>query len=277
MKLFFNLKLTNFKKNNIIYGIPPLNCKNTLDISLIKIWSTWKTTYSKRHLKTDSCTTEYINQISNPTVIELGMSSGSSILDYLNIIVPKCEKIYLSDILLTCFHTTINNWNILISADLKPFMAWNKRFIVYSDYTSYNFILNFLSKSILCHFSKKINEQTQLATLNLVDSNISSAIVNNSNIKLKNYSVLDNWCESKVDLVRSLNLFNNDYFNLSQKKLIVHNVFQMLKEKGILVIGHNRDEEYFSVYSKSKSGFKLIEKQGNYVDFHEKLIGYKNT
>ena len=159
-----------------------------------------------------------------------------------------------------------------MDSDNKVFMAWNRYFIIYSDYGSYNILINKISKYLLKNLSKKLGAIQEYQKHLLINYSIKKILKEKPYIKLLQYSIFDEWQGEKQDVVRALNVFNNDYFSSNEMIKIVKNLKNILKEDGNLIVGHNRSNEYFTVYKLQNNKFKEVFTSGITVDIHTHLI-----
>ena len=93
-------------------------------------------------------------------------------------------------------------------------------------------------------------------------------------IIFKEFNILSNWEYSKVDLIIALNLFNNSYFSEISMKKIVSNVYSILNNGGIIIIGDNKKKSKISVFKKIKGKFILTHNNGGQVESHDFFLNF---
>ena len=113
---------------------------------MIKHGSVWKTTSKSRNRKLINWINKYLNNSkSKQTILELGASSGISVLPGIKK-KTKIKKYFLTDLQLTYYYKKISTFTLLFSSKKSfiPFMSFNNMFILYSDKKSLNFIFSII-------------------------------------------------------------------------------------------------------------------------------------
>tara|TARA_Y100000389_G_scaffold205091_1_gene263011 strand:+ start:3796 stop:4656 length:861 start_codon:yes stop_codon:yes gene_type:complete len=280
LKLFFNIKFNKeiklFKHlpNFLSSKAPKIYNNNCKNINMIKYGHIWKTTSESRNKLLIDWIDNYLNNNKNKySLLELGSSSGVSVFPALKK-KKKIKKYFLTDLQLVYYYKKLLANTLLFSKkkSLIPFMAFNKLLIFYSDNKSFNMIFNFASYLIRFILS--------LLTLGIKKNYL--YLLNNQIIEyqkkypiiFKEFNILSNWEYSKVDLIIALNLFNNSYFSEISMKKIVSNVYSILNNGGIIIIGDNKKKSKISVFKKIKGKFILTHNNGGQVESHDFFLNF---
>ena len=264
MNRFINIK---FNENNkwfklipkILKSKSPIYNKESLSkIQRVKVHSIWKSTKKNRFLIADRYAEEVINMLPGKCeFLEVAASDGSSCIQLYQKVYKKIHRFYITDLFLKVYYrkNLLFNYLTLIN-ETKPFMAWNKYLVIYSDQKSMWIVLNWISK-----FIKIITYRfciTKSKKIFLVNKSVLKLRSLHKKIKIFNIGACDDFPSKNINLVRAMNLFNREYFSDNQIIEMVKHLQKNIDNGGYLILGENRQTENVALYQKIDNKIRCI-------------------
>lgn len=242
----------------------PMTCKTPFEdaISSIKLDSTWKHTYTNRQPLTDQLIMGFMMCASNTSLLEVGISSGSTSMDLLNQLPETFNYYYLTDRFVTipfqCNNHITYFYHPIQNHCIMRISNWC---IVYEDVEKAIAPFGTLAQLLLLR-SPPYNEST-CQRASMIHPKLQQRIKSDSRIILMEYDIFNPWPSTLVDVIKAANVLNRVYFtdNAIQKAIV--NLKNALKTGGRLIITDNRKSEQVSVFRKTIEGNFILEKEIN--------------
>lgn len=83
-----------------------------------------------------------------------------------------------------------------------------------------------------------------------------------------------------VDVIRAMNVLNLSYFCELEFKKVIHNLYQGLKDNGVLITGSNQEAGtlvHGAIYKKCAHGFERIFQSGDGSQVHSMILDFRTT
>lgn len=192
---------------------------HTLATSYLRAGNTVKTTGKSRTLIADQCVLDVIENITSPSLLEVGVSDGSSAMDLLRV-KERFSKIKLTD---RFPHFYVRKG------------SFNSRFYDVEGYTHGSKWFCFL-------LDPRDSRKEDISGLELIKS-INPSIIEEFGIdSIEYFDVFESRDERVFDVIKCSNLLNSIYFDLESIKKSLKNLSESLVEAGHIVLSQNNSK-----------------------------------
>lgn len=220
-------------------------------VSAVKIGTTWKSTLARRHVETDNVISSYIAGSNNKSILDVGVSTGTTSLELIRRLDKRFERFYATDVLLEIGAVRKND-SVYFYYNKNCIMWANLLFVVYNDYDGAIFPFNLLARNIIKSGMDKCTSNMEVVSL--INPELRKIISHDSRIVVCKYDVFMPWDKDPVDIIKCANILNKAYFSDLQINNALNNFYRALDYGGLLILTDNRSKEKVSVYKKKETG-----------------------
>ncbi|OVE77415.1 hypothetical protein BVX98_02610 [bacterium F11] len=234
-------------------GLSPSEFSNA--ISSFKFGRTFKSTGQGRH----QLTADYLskkNFTSPPVVLDIGASDGITSVDLIDRLSFK--KYFVTDLYWDVSMIPIGDSAYFYNGT-ECILIVSDRVVVYADDKGAIFPFGCLANRAISR--KPALDGTEIH-LSLVNPLLREKKERNDNIEIHTYDVFHPWPEEKADLILAANILNKGYFDSTDLRRALDNIFTALKEGGTFVVVDNRDTENATIFQQGQETLR-VEKQIN--------------
>jgi SAM-dependent methyltransferase len=219
--------------------------------------TTWKTTKSNRHPRTDELIRRACKGRSN-VLLDIGVSDGITSLELIEKLNGAYERYYVTDV---SFHTHVIQHKgkvYFFDAERRCTLAASKRYLVYASLEGALFPFNMLARHVLSA-APAYNDETA-SRLPLANPGIRALAEKDPRIIIQDYSIFDPWQGRSPDIIKVANVLNRDYFSEQMLRKALMNLRECLKPGGMLFVTDNRRLEQISVFAKTGNRLEVCER-----------------
>lgn len=232
-------------------------------VSAIKINQTWKSTSKKRHVLTDQLIMDVLPSLrKNPTILEVGVSTGSTSLDLLDKLGCKQGRYYITDLYFSLPYQIQGDIAYFYHPTTKKcIMRVSDYTVMYEDSRGAVFPLGFFANHYLTNAPEYVHNLFPSASM--LHPTLKQRAKANPDVVIKEYDIFTPWLCEPVDIIKVANVLNKSYFSEDEIVSALVNLKQALKPGGKLIITDNRELEMVSMLSKTNAGIFVLEQEVN--------------
>jgi len=247
--------------------------KFSMSMKAFKIGHVTKHTEFKRHQKTQRFIKEWLHDISNPNILDIGASDGITSLELIKSL-NSFAKYFVTDYNLMCTYFKRKGLFYFFNQLHDCFLIANEKFLFYPND-------EWFFKLLFGNSIRKIQRLPHKELL-LVNKELQNRSKIDSRIEIFTYNVFEAWNREKLDVIIVGNLLQPGYF--TQEKIIngLTNNYNALKDQGILVIIHNEvtrmgETEKSTIYKKnfSENHLELVTHINGGVEINNLILSLK--
>lgn len=227
-------------------------------VSSFKFGKTFKTTTPNRHYNTDNFILDYCHPSFN--FLDVGASTGITSLELMHKLDFKFNKFYVTDFNLSVELVNNNGSQYFFNDNGECILIANKSYIVYPQ-----------ESSLLAKIKNKGVEKARALDkekILLINPDLKEKIDELEYIHLKRYNVMSQWDGESLNIIKAANLFNRSYFSDQEILDGIRNLYDVLRDEGLLVIIDNREIEKSSIFQKNSSSLTSINTINGGTEIH---------
>lgn len=208
-------------------------------ISQISTGETFKTTHSGRTIKADKVLMELAANFDQPSLLEVGVSDGSSARTLLE------NKSIFHRIILSDNHERF----------YEKYHSWGTTF-----YNGDKSLIGLKAFGLYLHLlAGNGTNENNLVPIETVNPEIKRLY---DVQKIQKFDIFTDVLPEKIQLLKCANILNDSYFSKEQIKSAIDNLGQSLAEGGFLVASHNNEMysegEAYTVFQKKHGGMRFL-------------------
>jgi SAM-dependent methyltransferase len=239
-------------------------CRDSFEdsISAIQIGSTWKSTRRRRHPLTDQLITAFMSSVPNPSVLDVGVSAGSSALDLLDRLGDNFGRYYVTDLSFRLRSVTADHVTYFYHPHTgQCIMCVTDWFLTYEEVEGAFFPLGVIAGRRIAK-APRIDTAHEV-TVSLLHPGLKQRAGIDRRIVVREYNVFEPWPLGRVDIIKVANVLNRVYFRDEDILRALGNLRNALKPNGRLMITDNREVERVSTFSRNQIGSLVPEVEIN--------------
>jgi len=233
-------------------------------IGAIKIGSTWKTTCSNRHPRTDAIIAEFLGSSTSAVVLDVGCSSGLTCADLVDRLGKAFSRYYVTDLFFSIpYRIRGGNTYFYHPLTKQCIIRSDGRWIAYQESSEGPMPLRMLAQWLLD--SAPAHDPGQSQNADMLHPRLRVLMSRDDRIVVQEFGVFDHWGNGPVDVVKAANILNRGYFSTSELRAALDNLRSVLKPSGMLVVTDNTADglERVSVFRPHASGTLIRERDVN--------------
>lgn len=249
----------------------------------------YKRTYQKRFEEFDSDVMNVLDKLSPPqTFYDVAVSDGRTALDFFEKMILAFPNIqyFASDYNPSVFVIEKGNLKITLSHTGKileilfpPFVFNKIKRDSFRYYPLNHLIRFFIEKTVVNPLVKQYAQGSiQAKELLLFAPRVLQKAQKDNRFQLRQHDLLQPF-KQPVDIIRAMNVLNPLYFSQREFNQVIGNLYEGLKDAGILITGSNQEagtRVNGGIYQKDGKGFKKLFESGDGSPLKSLILNFKS-
>lgn len=224
--------------------------------SLLKFGTTFKSTETGRHARTDALLAELCRGRA-PVFLDIGASDGTTSLELIRVLGGGFREFHVTDLNITC-EVGFDARRRMIVQDPGGgrLLSASSRIVAWADTEG---ALPLLGAWARRRTEAAVEEWTELA---LVQRELRVLASRDGRIHIRRYDIFEPWSGPAPDVIKIANLLNPGYFTAEQISAALALQCRQLAEDGVLVLVDNRAEEQSSLFRRAGDRMEPVGRVG---------------